>query len=235
MSIITQDGIKMLQEKTHIYCDSRELAKQFGKEHKDVLRKIEKEIEIFGGSELRHQINTLFIESDYGNRGKRYPRYKLTFEGFQQIALSFTGKKATMNRYKFIKVFMELLRNVERDKLAAIAQSNDAYWLQVREEGKEVRKELTQVIKDTVVHYRMEVEGKMNDGRYYQHFTRIIYESMGITLPKGANPRDVLNNKQVVELEMLEKRVIKLIEKYHGQGVHYKEYFHIIKEKLLEG
>ena len=69
MSIIAKDGFKLIQEKDKVFCDSRELAKQFGKDHPKVLRDIEREIERFGKRDSADQISDFFIKSEYGNRG----------------------------------------------------------------------------------------------------------------------------------------------------------------------
>ena len=47
MSIIKQDGLSLNLTNGKVYCDSRELAKQFGKRHAHVLKSIEKELERF--------------------------------------------------------------------------------------------------------------------------------------------------------------------------------------------
>lgn len=235
MSIIKQEGLSLNLTNGKVYCDSRELAKQFGKAHKNVIRNIEVEIERFRGSKVSHQnlVNEYFKEDFYiDSRGKKYPRYLLTFKGFQQIALQFSGKEAFDNRVRFIEFFEKLLKNIELDKLQAITNSKDELWLQFRAEGKVFRNRLTKVIHDTVEVYRNNIEKKMNDGKYYFHYTAMIYNKLGIELPKGTNPRDVLDKRMLVRLEDLEDRVADLIEQYTEDGLYYKEIFKKIKELI---
>ena len=233
MSIVSKDGFNLIQEKDRVFCDSRELAKQFGKNHKDVLKIIDKEIERFGRADLLHEISSFFIPSTYGSRGRNYKRYKLTFSGFQMIALQFTGDKAFDNRLKFIKVFEYLMKNIQKDKLQALRNSTDAKWLEFRAEGKRVHTQLTDTIKEYVVDYRLDVEGKINDGRYYQHYAELVNKKLGVELPKGINPRDVIDERTLLKLELIEEEVSKLIKKYALDGMNYKDVYKKIKKDLL--
>lgn len=72
----------------------------------------------------------------------------------------------------------------------------------------------------------------MNDGRYYYHYTTLIYAKLGIDLPKGANPRDVLDKRMLVRLEDMEDKIADLIEKYSKEGTYYKDVYKRIKEEV---
>ena len=229
MSIITKDGLKLIQEKSSIFCDSREIAKEFGKEHDKVVRDITREIKRFDSPNLASEIEDYFIEADYGSRGKRYKRYKLTFEGFQMIVLQYSGDKAFKNRLKFIKLFKYLIKNIEKDKLLALANSKDGEWLEFRTDGKIIHTVLTDAIKLKVVDFRIDVEGKMNDGRYYQHYANLINQKVGIETPKGVNVRDVADKKTLIKIEILEEEVAAMILKCDK---HYKICYQDIKKVL---
>jgi len=234
MSIITKEGLKLVMEKGKVFCDSRELAKQFGKLHKNVLRKIEDEIKQFNELKIEPvKIKEFFVYSPYiDKKGEERKRYLLTFEGFQQIALQFTGKEAVINRMKFITFFTETIRQIEKDKLKAIQNKMSQEWISYRIATKKARKELTDVIKEYVIKYRAEVENKYNDGHYYKHYTNLIYKKLGINLPKGANPRDILDEKTLARLTALEFDVADRIEELAQSGLHYKEVFKQIKKEL---
>jgi len=231
MSIIAKDGLKLIQENNNIFCDSREIAKEFGKEHPKVLRDIRREIKRFDNPNLASQVDKYFIEADYGKSKKRYKRYKLTFKGFQMIVLQYSGDKAFLNRLKFINLFEYLINNIAKDKLQALANSKDGDWLEFRADGKVVHTVLTDAIKEKVVDYRMEVEGNMNDGRYYQHYANLINQKLGIETPKGTNVRDVVDKKTLIKIEILEEEVADMIMTYEG---YYKDVFKRIKEELTK-
>lgn len=72
---------------------SRMIAEIFGKPHKDVLKAIRKSIEDL--SEVaRDFCGANFIANDYINRGKEYPEFLLTKDGFAYVVMGFTGKDA---------------------------------------------------------------------------------------------------------------------------------------------
>ncbi len=233
MSIIAKDGLSIIQEKDKVFCDSREIAKQFDKKHDKVLRDINREIGRFDTPNLADEIGDYFIADVYNIRGKEYKRYKLTFEGFQMIVLQYSGDKAFQNRLKFIKLFKYLLTNIAKDKITALANSKDALWLDFREEGKIFRTMMTDAIKEHVVKYREDIERKMNDGRYYQHYTNLVNAKVGLELPKGVNARDVANKRQLIHIEEAEEEIAKLIYLYAKDDIHYKKVYILIKSILM--
>lgn len=79
---------------------SRKIAEVFEKEHKNVMQAItmldcEKEF-----SRLNFQPSTYISD-----RGKEYPEYLLTRDGFTLLAMGFTGKKAMEFKVKYIAAF----------------------------------------------------------------------------------------------------------------------------------
>lgn len=67
---------------------SREVAKNFGKEHKDVLKAINNLVA------QNCAAKSMFHLSDFENRGKKYPMYLMNRDGFSLLAMGFTGKEA---------------------------------------------------------------------------------------------------------------------------------------------
>jgi len=101
-----------------------------------------------------------------------------------------------------------------------------------REDAKVFRTKLTDAIKKYIVDYRFRVEKKFNDGKYYYHYTTLIYKKLGIDLPTGTNPRDVLDKRMLVRLEDREDKVADMIEQKAKKGLHYKDAFKEIKEEM---
>jgi len=88
---------------------SREVARNFEKEHKDVLETIRNLI-----AENSAVKNTI-IESEYVNsRGRKYPEYLLTRDGFTLLAMGFTGKKALEWKLKYIEAFNKMEESLKR-------------------------------------------------------------------------------------------------------------------------
>lgn len=91
------------------FCTSRQIAEQFGKEHKTVLRAILDKIEFSKDDEVAAQFcATNFVESKYKDRGKWYPEYMLTRDGFSFIVMGFTGKKADKFKIAYITRFNQM-------------------------------------------------------------------------------------------------------------------------------
>lgn len=99
-------------EDEQVFTTSLKIAEHFGKRHDNVMRQIKELIEQislsnFGQSNEFSLLN--FEESEFKNaRGKTYPMYKMTEEGFALLAMGFTGQKALEWKIKFLNAFREM-------------------------------------------------------------------------------------------------------------------------------
>lgn len=79
---------------------SRQIAENFGKEHKDVLRAIEN---------IKAQncaLTSMFFEATYtAGTGKAYPMYLMNRDSFSLLVMGFTGKAALEWKLKYIAAF----------------------------------------------------------------------------------------------------------------------------------
>lgn len=88
------------------FTTSRAVAEHFGKTHKDVLRAIENLLAAMPDPEFSRRN---FAPSNYTNeRGKTYPEYRLTHDGFAFLAMRFTGKEAMAWQIAFLQAFNAL-------------------------------------------------------------------------------------------------------------------------------
>lgn len=78
---------------------SREVADNFGKEHKNVLQIIKNLVA------ENQAAKNFFIESSYENRGKQYSEFLCTRDGFTLLAIGFTGSEALKWKLKYIDAF----------------------------------------------------------------------------------------------------------------------------------
>lgn len=84
------------------FCDSLQVAETFGKTHDNVLRDIK-------NLECSEQFSLLnFEESNYKNRGKKYPKYFLTKDGFTFLVMGYRGKKAARFKESYINRFNQM-------------------------------------------------------------------------------------------------------------------------------
>lgn len=99
------NNVKLVTENGKVYATSRQVAKDFGKEHKHVLNNVR---EIIKNLADENSATNYFIKSTYKNRGKDYPEFKLTKDGFTLLAMGFTGAKALQFKIDYINKFNEM-------------------------------------------------------------------------------------------------------------------------------
>ena len=86
---------------------SRQVAEDFGKNHKEVIRAIENHINTLGGAQ---NCASLFIESKYQHFQNKqwYKEYLLTKDVFAFAVMSFTGEEAANWKLKYIQAFNKM-------------------------------------------------------------------------------------------------------------------------------
>ena len=101
-------------KKDKIFCKSNLVAEIFDKRHDNILRDIRELIE--NCSKEFSLLN--FEESTYKVRGKEYPCYNLSKDGFTMLAMGFTGEKAVQFKELYINKFNEMERLLTSQYLA---------------------------------------------------------------------------------------------------------------------
>lgn len=86
--------------------DSREVAEMVEKGHKELLRDIRRYCEQLSQSKIA--LPDFFKESEFENRGKKYPCYQVTKKGCEFIAHKLTGVKGTEFTARYITRFHEM-------------------------------------------------------------------------------------------------------------------------------
>lgn len=82
---------------------SRQVAENFGKEHKDTLESIRQILAAENSA-----TKSMFYETTFENRGKQYPMYLMNRDGFTLLAMGFNGKAALEWKLKYIAAFNEM-------------------------------------------------------------------------------------------------------------------------------
>ncbi|MGI7969740.1 Rha family transcriptional regulator [Campylobacter coli] len=97
-----------------VFCTSLDVAKVFGKEHKNILRDIENilnDLREIGDLQCKLNFELSFkVRKIQGFKGRerKYPYYNLTRDGFSLLAMGFTGKEALQWKILFINAFNEM-------------------------------------------------------------------------------------------------------------------------------
>lgn len=87
---------------------SRQVAEDFGKEHKNVIQGIE------NIKAENSAVTKMFIESSYkAGTGKNYKEYMLTRDGFSLLVMGFTGSKALEWKLKYIEAFNKMEEHIK--------------------------------------------------------------------------------------------------------------------------
>lgn len=94
--------VQFEQSKNQIVVSSIDIARDFTKEHKVVLRSIENLVA------QNCAAKSMFYETTYENRGKQYPMYLMNRDGFSLLVMGFTGKDALEWKVKYIQAFNEM-------------------------------------------------------------------------------------------------------------------------------
>ena len=111
--LIPMNEYGMLADRNYtVRVDSRSIADVFEKQHKHVLRDIEKLTEPKSGlSEEFIKLN--FLPSKYTDpTGRKLPSYLLTRDGFTMLAMGYTGEKAMRFKEQYIKRFNEMEQQI---------------------------------------------------------------------------------------------------------------------------
>ena len=142
---------------------SRQIAEDFEKLHKNILRDIET---------LKEQIQPAqnwagyFIPSEYRDaKGEMRKEYLLTRDGFSLLVMGFTGEKALSWKLKYIEAFNEMEKELAR------LYEERKRWEIERAKGVLVRHILTDTIK-------MKVAETPNKKFAYPNYTKLIYRAI---------------------------------------------------------
>ena len=192
---------------------SRRVADIFGKRHDHVLRDIKNVVDSLPKTGERDWENN-FIESVYKERGKKYPEYLLTRDGFTLLAMGFNGKKAIEFKIAYINEFNKMKSFIESRNIA-------------RMESRDLT-DAIQALHDPPKHYHYSNEFDMINRIVLGMSSKQFRLQHG--LAKEVSIRDHLTPQQVDEIRRLQgfdahlanvitdyKQRQKLLQEYYGK------------------
>lgn len=106
---------------------SRQIAENFEKNHRDVLKAIET---LEGG--LRKTSHTpMFYKTEYTHEqnGQTYPMYLMNRDGFSLLVMGFTGKAALEWKLKYIQAFNEMEKKLATPQMPKLSKELQALFL----------------------------------------------------------------------------------------------------------
>lgn len=211
-----------------IYCDSSLVAKKFGQKHdkvKQIILNLISDYEKLPESMAisnRHKI----IKEARHYRGRDYDVYLMNRPFFSMLAMRFKTKKAFEWQVKFNDAFY----NMESVILQERINKQDDSWLQLRDSGKAIRHDTTDVIKG-FVDYAMS-QGSKSAKFYYKHVTNATYKALGLMQQKQPQLRDTLNSLQLGFIQSAEYVAQQSIKKHMAEKYPYKAIYKHVCEDL---
>lgn len=106
--------INITNQQGNLVVSSRDLARNFEKEHFNVVRDIEM---LEGNEPLKSEGLKYFVPGTYNHRGNEYKEYLLTRDGFTLLAMGFTGQKALQWKLKYIEAFNKMEQIVREESI----------------------------------------------------------------------------------------------------------------------
>lgn len=195
------------------------VAKEFEKQHKDVLkaiRNILSDIEDWRTFAPIYFVKESIYTDEYG---REQDSYIMNEPFFMLLAMGFTGKKALLFKTKFIKAFMFMKTELQ-------ARSETRFI------GKAVRHSLTDAIK-----YHME-DGTNSKKFAYGNYTKLVYKrilGMDVKHAKdlrkvgNGNLRDFLTIEELDKVQALESKIAAFIEISDTDGKDDKAVYAMVK------
>lgn len=123
--------INILNQEGQLVVTSRQISEDFEKEHKNVLQAISNLVA------ENSAVKNMFIESSFESRGKQYPEYLLTRDGFSLLVMGFTGAKALSWKLKYIEAFNKMEQAIKEKTKPLSAMDQLRLQYQVIEEHEE--------------------------------------------------------------------------------------------------
>ena len=219
------DLIKVINGK--VFCTSLDISKEFDIMHLHILEKI------------RNLTNDLpivksqFIESEFTNeRNRKYPMYLMNRDGYMTLVMELNAKskesRILLSEKK--QMFIQAFNKMEDILLKQQNNKQNLEWNQSREQGKQIRLNLTDTIKE-FVDYAFN-QGSENAKRYYTSITKMEYKALGFIQQAKPNLRYTLDLMQLHQLILAEDLCKRSIEKYMKENLHYKEIYILVKQDI---
>ena len=212
--VVLTNGVPMV--------DSVLVAKKFGKIHRDVMRAIDN-LDCSDEFRMRN-----FAQSNYVVRGHTYDSFMMTRDGFSFLCMGFTGVESAKWKEAYINAFSAMEAQLKKtdDKIE---------WKQARIQSKEVRRNVTDTIKE-FVDYATE-QGSSSASKYYMNITKMEYAALELIQSKEKVPsgfRDTLDLLDLCFLQAAEQVCRAAIKEGMERKFPYKEIYLLAKERVTK-
>jgi Rha family phage regulatory protein len=214
-------------KKGEVLTTSLKFADEFKITHMEILRKIR-------NLTMEYPIvKKQFKEDVFTNdRNRQYPFYYITRDGYMTLVMNTSAKGESVKLlFEKKQLFIKAFNKMEELLLTEKTNKQNLDWNKSREQGKEVRIQLTDTIR-IFVNYATG-QGSKNSKMYYANITKMEYKALGLMQENVPSLRNTLDAMQLYQLILAEDLVTKQIERYMIRDLHYKEIYLLVKQDLL--
>ena len=210
-------------KKNNVVCSSIQVAKDFEKPHKDVLKKIDNILR--KNSAKNFALLHMFKLSKYKSENGFQKCYLMNRDGFSLLVMRFTGDKALEWQIKYINAFNKMEKIIQ--------EKQTPEWQQLRLTAKTSTKTLHDDIHDKFIPYAIEKGSKTYAAKptlAYTHFDKPINKALGI----NKNDREQLDTIKQNLLDIMNKSCSCIINMEINKETDYHDIVTISKDKLTK-
>lgn len=214
-----------------VLCDSRIVADKFGKKHAYVIRIAQKLMSDFAITNSDSK-SPLVREKEDEYRGKKYIYYEMDKQFFTHLAMRFRGEKAFEWQCKFIDAFFQM----EQKLLNQGVQQKNIRWQREREQGKEIRLDLTNIVQKFIQYSKDQGASEKGADMYYSNISLMEYKALGLIEKNEKVSKSFRNTLNIMDLNSLlsaERTARKALLKGMEQKLHYKDVFQLAKTNVI--
>ncbi len=210
-------------KRNDLYTDSKIIAKAIGLKHSVVTRMIERIFDDYPDLRVtlchpkKRQLHEQFIPESRVYRGNEYTVYLMNEQAFTLLLPRFKTKRAKEAYRLFNHKFYELKASMLRAEI----NSENMLWKELRLEGKGVRKQLTDSIKEFAIYSKL--QGSKGSAHLYSNITKAINTHLELPINKAPRLRERLSLSELSSLDKLESIVGNIIHHGMESSLNYKD------------
>jgi len=203
-----------------ICVDSRAIAKEFGRQHKNVLQTLDDLLADKTISRLESK------PSNYIKRGKQYRCFELNEAGFLKAMPFIGGRKSREGQKRLVDEFLRLRKQLDQQ-----AKEREKLTCQIaRLSGKDAHAILTDEIKKFVAYAKL--NGSSGADRYFCNITNLVHNTLVIVDLKAKDIRGLLTTIQLSQLATLELIAAQVLAEGMDAQLPYKTIYQNLKVAL---
>ena len=163
-----------------------------------------------------------------GSKGGRPLEFAYLNEDQTTLIMTYMRNSEIVREFK--KKLVKEFRKMKNTLSEISSRQQNEEWKQLRESGKETRRQETNIIKIFVEY--AEKQGSQNAGKYYANITTLENKTLFFIQEKFPNLRNILTGQQLQIISSADQIVEKALKEGMEQSLHYKEIYKLAKERL---